>query len=55
MILTGDLDLHAATNAINRGTIFKYLIKPWDDKVLLAHVEEACVLHDKLKSDISVL
>lgn len=53
MILTGDLDLHAATNAINRGTIFKYMIKPWDDKVLLAHIEEACVLHDKLKSDRS--
>lgn len=50
MILTGDLDLHTATNAINRGTILKYLTKPWDDKVLLAHVEEACVLHDRLKA-----
>ena len=50
MILTGDLDLHAATNAINRGTIFKYLTKPWDDTLLLAHVEEACVLHDKIKA-----
>jgi FixJ family two-component response regulator len=47
MILTGDLDLHAATEAINRGTVFKYLTKPWDDKVLLAHVAEACQLHDK--------
>jgi diguanylate cyclase (GGDEF)-like protein len=47
MVLTGDLDLHAATDAINRGTIFKYLIKPWDDKELLAHVEEACAYHDK--------
>lgn len=47
MILTGDLDLHAATEAINRGTVFKYLIKPWDDKVLLAHVAEACLLQDK--------
>ncbi|MFA7404240.1 MAG: EAL domain-containing protein [Pelobacteraceae bacterium] len=47
MILTGDLDLNAATEAINRGTVFKYLIKPWDDKVLLAHVAEACLLHDK--------
>ena len=47
MILTGDPDLHAATSAINRGTIFKFLIKPWDDKLLLAHVEEACVFHDK--------
>jgi diguanylate cyclase (GGDEF)-like protein len=51
MILTGDLDLHAATDAINHGTVFKYLIKPWDDKVLLAHAEEACLLHDKLKGN----
>lgn len=51
MVLTGDLDLHAATSAINRGTIFKYLIKPWDDKVLLASIEEACVLHDSFKSN----
>jgi response regulator RpfG family c-di-GMP phosphodiesterase len=48
MILTGDLDLHTATNAINQGTIFKYLIKPWDDKILLAHVNEACTYHDML-------
>jgi EAL domain-containing protein (putative c-di-GMP-specific phosphodiesterase class I)/CheY-like chemotaxis protein len=49
MILTGDLDLHSATNAINRGTILKYLTKPWDDKVLLEHVGEACKLYDQLK------
>ncbi|OGU13283.1 MAG: hypothetical protein A2076_13080 [Geobacteraceae bacterium GWC2_53_11] len=48
MILTGDLDLHTATDAINRGTIFKYLVKPWDDKVLLAHIDEACRYHDTL-------
>jgi response regulator RpfG family c-di-GMP phosphodiesterase len=54
MILTGNPDLHAATDAINRGTIFKYLIKPWDDAVLLAHVKEACVLHDLLRSNSPV-
>lgn len=51
MILTGDPDLHAVTNAINRGTIFKFLTKPWDDKVLLANVEEACAHHDKFKGN----
>jgi diguanylate cyclase (GGDEF)-like protein/PAS domain S-box-containing protein len=49
MMLTGDLDLHAVTEAINRGSIFKYLIKPWNDAVLLSHVKEACVYHDKHK------
>ena len=51
MILTGDPDLHAVTNAINRGTIFKFLTKPWDDKLLLANVKEACAYHDKLKGN----
>ena len=55
IILTGDLDLHAATNAINRGTILKYLIKPWDNKMLLSCIEEAGALHDKLKSTTGVL
>ena len=54
IILTGDLDLHAATNAINRGIIFKYLIKPWDDKTLLACIDEACVLHDKLRNSMAI-
>ena len=49
LILTGDPDLHAVTNAINRGTIFKFLTKPWDDKVFLTNIEEACAYHDKLK------
>jgi len=53
MILTGNPDLHAATNAINRGTIFKFLAKPWDEKVLLTHVEEACVYHDRYKANES--
>jgi diguanylate cyclase (GGDEF)-like protein/PAS domain S-box-containing protein len=51
MILTGDPDLHFAISAINRGTIFKFLIKPWINKVLLAHVEEACAYHDKFISN----
>jgi len=50
MIMTGDLDFHAATSAINRGTIFKFLIKPWDSRLLLAHIAEACAFHDKFKS-----
>jgi len=51
MILTGDPDLHAVTNAINRGTIFKFLTKPWDERMLLENVEQACAHHDKLKGN----
>ena len=53
MILTGDPDLHAVTRAINSGTIFKFLVKPWDDSILVQNVAEACAVHDKLKSDRS--
>ena len=51
MVMTGAPDLRAATSAINRGTIFKFLVKPFDEKEFLANVEEACALHDKLDND----
>ena len=53
MIMTGAPDLHAVTSAINRGTIFKFLTKPWNVDQLLGHVEEACAFHDKFKDNNS--
>ncbi len=51
IMMTGDPDLHAVTRAVNRGTIFKFLSKPWDDKLLLAHVAEACAFHDRFQGN----
>jgi len=41
MVLSGYTDLESVTDAINRGAIYKFLTKPWDDEHLLANIEEA--------------
>ncbi|MGB1061605.1 MAG: response regulator, partial [Ketobacter sp.] len=35
MILSGYSELSTITNAINEGSIFKFLTKPWEDDLLL--------------------
>jgi CheY-like chemotaxis protein len=49
MVLSGYTDLNAVTDAINRGAIYKFLTKPWDDDDLRAHVLEAFRRHDSLR------
>ena len=41
MVLTGYTDLDAVTGAINRGAIYKFLTKPWDDDLLRDQIREA--------------
>jgi len=41
MILSGYADLASVTDAINRGNIYKFLIKPWDADLLRANIREA--------------
>ncbi|CAB1369335.1 putative bifunctional diguanylate cyclase/phosphodiesterase [Denitratisoma oestradiolicum] len=41
MVLSGYSDLAAVTDAINRGNIYKFLLKPWDDDLLRANIREA--------------
>jgi len=41
MVLSGYADLSSVTDAINRGNIYKFLIKPWDDELLRANIREA--------------
>ena len=41
LILSGYTDLATLTNAINRGSIYKFLTKPWDDEDLREQVMEA--------------
>lgn len=40
LLLTGHADTSAAVAAINRGRIFRYLTKPWDDAELRATVRQ---------------
>ncbi|EKE17920.1 MAG: hypothetical protein ACD_10C00210G0001, partial [uncultured bacterium] len=41
MVLTGYTDLESITGAINRGAIYKFLTKPWDDDQLREQIREA--------------
>jgi len=41
MVLSGYTDLQSVTEAINRGAIYRFLTKPWDDEPLRAHIKEA--------------
>lgn len=41
IMLSGYTELDSVTDAINRGSIYKFLTKPWEDDLLRANVDEA--------------
>ena len=41
MVLSGYADLDSVTDAINLGSVYKFLNKPWDNASLRASVQEA--------------
>lgn len=41
ILLTGHADLGSTVNAINEGSIYRYISKPWDDDAIVELVEEA--------------
>ncbi len=45
MLLTGHADIDAVIDAINKGRIYKYISKPWNEAELKRLVEEAAELH----------
>ncbi|GAB4296983.1 MAG: hypothetical protein Kow0096_14730 [Thiohalomonadaceae bacterium] len=46
LMLSGYTDLQSVTDAINRGAIYKFLTKPWDDELLRANIREAFEHHE---------
>lgn len=46
IVLSGYTELESITEAINRGAIYKFLTKPWEDDLLRDHVREAFDFHD---------
>ncbi|MEW6313818.1 MAG: response regulator [Pseudomonadota bacterium] len=46
IMLSGYTDLQSVTDAINRGAIFRFLTKPWDDDLLRQNIEEAFRYHE---------
>lgn len=49
ILLTGHASLEAAMRAVNEGGVFKFLVKPWDDKALKQVIREAVSKHDAEK------
>ena len=55
MILSGYADLGSVTDAINRGSIYKFITKPWDDATLSANVHEAFEYHELIQKKEQLL
>ena len=49
MILSGYADLNSVTDAINRGAIYKFITKPWDEETLCANMAEAFEHHELMQ------
>ncbi len=41
IVLTGFTDLESVTQSVNRGAVYKFLLKPWDNEELRAQLREA--------------
>jgi FixJ family two-component response regulator len=46
IVLSGYTDLKLVADAFNRGAIYKYITKPWDDREVLNAVREAFLEHE---------
>ncbi|MGZ9038804.1 MAG: EAL domain-containing protein, partial [Burkholderiales bacterium] len=49
LVLSGYTDLDSVTDAINQGSIYRFLTKPWEDSLLRAHIAEAFRQHARLQ------
>ena len=45
IILSGYTDIEVVTESVNRGAVFKFLTKPWDDELLREQVRDAFRRH----------
>ncbi len=48
LVLSGYTDLATVTEAINRGEIYRFLTKPWNDDELREHIRQAFVAYESL-------
>jgi FixJ family two-component response regulator len=46
MILSGFADTQAVVEAINKGEVYRFLAKPWDDRELLATIQQGFEHHE---------
>ena len=51
ILLTGFSDINAVMGAINRGQMYKYLVKPWQDDELKMYIQNALELYNLRKEN----
>jgi len=51
ILLTGFEDITAVVDAINRGEVYKYIQKPWDDDNLRINIEKAFEIYSLRKEN----
>jgi DNA-binding NtrC family response regulator len=51
ILLTGFSDINAVMGAINRGQVYKYLVKPWQDDELKMYIQNAMELYNLRKEN----
>jgi len=51
ILITGYTDINAVIDAINRGQVYKYLTKPWNDNDIKIYVEKAYEVYQLRKEN----
>src|SRR5471032_1401176 len=51
ILLTGFSDMNAVMDAINRGQVYKYLVKPWQNDELKMYIQNALELYHLRKEN----
>lgn len=49
IVLSGYTEINSITDAINEGSVYKFLTKPWDDETLRATLREAFERHAHIR------
>jgi signal transduction histidine kinase len=55
ILFTGYADIQATQDAINKGEVYRYISKPWDDEGLKATVRDAIRVHDLAEENRELL
>src|ERR1700752_1773658 len=55
ILLTGFSDMNAVMDAINRGQVYKYLVKPWQNDELKLYIQNALEIYHLRKENKELL
>jgi two-component system NtrC family sensor kinase len=55
ILVTGYADIDVVIDAINRGSVYRYISKPWDNDELLATIKNALELYDLKRKNTTLI